>query len=373
MRCADLVEQLRRKVPLLTDLFSDSIAISSIIHTGTTATVTTAAAHGLAVGQAPTIFGARTPVAVASIAHVPGETVATVTTSEDHDLTLYRTFKAGNVVEVAGANEAQFNGQRVVVGVPNRRTIRIEVDAGAPASATGAVYLLGASNYFRNVRGLYAVQTVPSPTSFTITHAAASNLGTLVGPAFLRTPPRITGVMNAAGADASYSLEAGASAPKPWLFAMIEDSVAVRDKAAPAEGYSVNQLSAGWSQMVIQPFRVLVALPNTGGERGRSARDVAADLVAVFCRALVGARFATGFARSQPLTFATFTGDEGQSSDVGPYYVHAYGFEQVAQLTMGDTVGNDEHVAFRDIDLSIGNDVGDAVVESAIDLDDEPL
>jgi hypothetical protein len=373
MRCADVVAQLQRRLPLLTDLFSDTVAVSSIVHTGTTAMVTTTSPHGLAVGQAPTIFGARTPVAVASITHAPLATFAVVTTSADHDLTLYRTFADGNVVEVDGANEADFEGLRKVVAVRNRRTIEIEVDAGAPAAATGTIRLLGASSYLRNVRGRYTVVNVPSPTVFTVTHDAASDLGALIGPAVVRTPARITGAFSEAAAGRSYSLEANGAAPKPWAFVILGEQAPVRQREAPAEAIAVNMLSGGWSQYVVQPFRVLVALPSTSDERGRTSRDQAADLLGIVCRALLGAAFPTGFARPTPSTFVQFAGEESQQSEPGPFYLHAYDFQQVAQVGLDDTVQNDEHVAFRDIEVEIGNDVGPSVVAIDVDLDEVPL
>lgn len=373
MRCADIVDHLQRRLPMLTDQFSDVIAISSIVHAGTTATITTATNHGLAVGSAPTIFGARTPVAVASITHAALATFAVVTTSEDHDLTLYRTFTDGNVVEVDGANEAEFEGVRTIVAVPNRRTLHIAVDPAAPAAATGTIRLLGASNYFRNVRGRYAVATVVSPTVFTVQHTAASDLGTLIGPAFLRTPARITGAIDAVAAGRSFSQEAGGAASKPWAFVVLGDVTAVRNRSAPAEAYAVNQLSGGWTQFVLQPFRILVALPNTVDERGRTARDLAEDLFGPICRAILGASFSTGLAHPAPSAFVNFTGHGAEGSEPGAFYVHEYAFEQLGQITIDDTVLNEDHVAFRDIAVEIGNDVGASTVAVDVDLDEVPL
>ena len=39
-------------------------------------------------------------------------------------------------------------------------------------------------------------------------------------------------------------------------------------------------------------------------------------------------------------------------------------------MTFGDTIGYDTDVAFRDIDLTIGVDVGTGVLTADIDLDD---
>lgn len=373
MRAEDIVAQLQRKLPLLTAEFSDEIAITSIVHAGTTATVTTAAPHGLVVGAAPTIFGARTPVAVASITHAANAKFAVVVTSEDHDLTLYRTFPAGNYVEVDGAVEADFEGVRKIVSVPNRRTVHVEVDPAAPASATGTIRLLGASNYFRSIRGRYAVTGIPAADQFTITHDAASDLGTLAGPAFLRTPARITAAISVEAAERSYSPEANGAPAKPWLYVILGDSIPVRSRETPPEAASINKLSGGWSQYVVQPFSLLVGLPISAQPRGRQGRDLAADLLAPLCRALLGYEFPTGFSKPSPASSVVFAGEESGANTVGAWYAHRYDFEQLARIDLDDTVGNEEHVAFRDITLEIGNDLGDSTIDSEIDLDETPL
>lgn len=373
MRAADIVEQLQRKLPLVTSVFSDELTVASLVHVGTTATVTTTAAHGLAPGAQVTIFGARTPVPVASISHASGASYAIVTTSEDHDLTLYRFRTEANVVEVDGANEPEFEGLRTVVAVPNRRTVHVAVDPSAPLSATGTIRLLGASTYLRNVRGRYAVATVPSATSFTVTHDAASDLGTAVGPAFVRTRPRVTGAQSPASAVLSHSQEAGGAASKAWAYVVLDDSTPVRQTAAPAEAFAVNKLSGGWSQMVVQRFGVLLALPNVSDERGRTARDLAADLLGPIARCLLGAEFDTGFAVRRPAAPVSFAGESAQETAVGSWYGHRFDFEQIARLGLADTVGNDEHVAFRDIDVEIGHGSGGDVVELDVDLDEVPL
>ena len=51
-------------------------------------------------------------------------------------------------------------------------------------------------------------------------------------------------------------------------------------------------------------------------------------------------------------------------------YAHEYVFEQVADLQFEDTVGVDEDVAFRDIDLTMGLDIGTAELTALIDLDE---
>ena len=83
------------------------------------------------------------------------------------------------------------------------------------------------------------------------------------------------------------------------------------------------------------------------------------------------AKFPTGFAVQQQ-NRATFTA-HGIFSYNGPVYVHEGTFEQNTDLLFVDSVGNDPHVAFRDIELTISTDLGDTTLAAAVNLDEEPV
>lgn len=375
MRAADIVAHLQRRLPLLTTLFTDSIAVSSIVHAGTTATITTGAAHGLVAGQAIHVMGAVTPIAVASIAHTPGSGVATVTTSADHDLTLYSKWTPGNVATISGAVEGAFNGTKPLLAVHNRRSFDIAVSPAAPASATGTILLLNGSNVYRTVRGLYEVKTVPDSTHLTISHTGASDLGTLAGTITLRTTPRITGAVNAAAAGASYSMEypGGLATAKAWAYVILRDVSVVADRRAAPQVIAQNTLASDWEQRIVQPFTVLVAFPSASDQRGRIARDSAEDLLQPMLQSLLGKSFPTGLARSKAASPVQFQGHSGQDTEPRPYYLHGYDFEQTALVGIDDTVNVDDNVAFRDIRLDLGTQIGTGQMATDIDLDDVPL
>ena len=61
MRAADIVQQLARFLPSFVDDFTAQINLTSLTRVSTTATATTAAAHGLITGQQVNITGAQTP------------------------------------------------------------------------------------------------------------------------------------------------------------------------------------------------------------------------------------------------------------------------------------------------------------------------
>ena len=54
-------------------------------------------------------------------------------------------------------------------------------------------------------------------------------------------------------------------------------------------------------------------------------------------------------------------------------YVHQYAFEATLQLGASDIFEPSDDVAFRDMDVTIGLDVGTETFNTLIDLDDEVL
>ena len=52
MKIEDIVQQLRAKLPLFSDLFTTNFSVSSLTRSSTTVTVTTSGVHSLAINQA---------------------------------------------------------------------------------------------------------------------------------------------------------------------------------------------------------------------------------------------------------------------------------------------------------------------------------
>jgi len=99
VRAKDFILQLSAKLPQLVDDFTTSFSVSSLTRSGITVTVTTATAHGLAIGKSVNIVGAQTPITISSITRVG--IVATMVTATDHDITK----DVPKTVEISGATE----------------------------------------------------------------------------------------------------------------------------------------------------------------------------------------------------------------------------------------------------------------------------
>lgn len=382
MRIDDVVKQLQRRLPLFSEAFTDNTEVASIVHVGTTGTVTTSERHGLKPGNAVHIEGARTPIVISTITHA-GDGIAIATTDADHDLTLYSEYEAGNVVEISGAVEADFNGSLELLDVPNRRTFHFAVDEAAPAAATGSPLLENGSNVFRTVRGLYRVDTVTSATVFTVEHTSASDLGALIGTMSIRANPRLAGAVDEEAAETSFTRAPHSDVTddrpvKAWLYVVLGDRTASRGKNSRLDSIDIQSVGSDWQQYLNQPVQILVAIGAADEELARKARDDAASFLRPILRSVLGKKFDSGLAAGA-VGEMQFVGDGTSRYDAGTYW-HEFLFEARELVGFDDTVGAEDDVAFRDFENEItpeldpterGEDFVPITVETS--LDDEIL
>jgi len=387
VKIAEVVLQLSERLPLFSESFTDTFAVTSLSHTGTTATVVTSSGNGLKVGDSVHIIGAINPVTISTITHAysgsppVGTGIAVATTSEDHDLTMFVDDPSLNVVSVEGATESGFNGtDMALLSVPNRRVFHYTIPPGTVASASGSPVATNASNVYNTIRGQYAVASVTNSTTFTVQHTAASSLGVQIGTITARVKPRITGAIDDEGAMSSYGRDAEDSSTlerksKTWAYALIGDVSASKGRRNGTDALDDQTIQADWNQVLIAPFQVLIAQDASNETLGRNSRDNAENLLRPILRSLLGKRFSTGL--SQTLgTDVQFVG-HGIARYDGATYWHEFNFEQRAVVGFADTVGADDDVAFRDWDFTGDPEVDDGSGQGKIvqitSLDDTPL
>lgn len=365
MKALELVSQLALLLPQLTDRLTDDVPVLSLTRAGTVVTALCAAPHGLKVGSAVVITGAVVPITISSFTR--SGTVGTIVTASDHDLTS----AIAPTVQTSGAVEAEFNGTFTVLGIDNRRTIRVSMADAGPVTASGSPILRGGESQLRQYNSAYAVIEVPTATSFRFVNAVAS-LPNPVGTIIARAKPRIAAVVEPQRALAAYT-EKGLN--QHWLFAVLEDVVASKDREISSDAVSNLQRGNFFRQQLIQPFTLYLFIPSDAEIGGRIARDEAEDLFRPICRSVVNSKLDSGLrvGRQGTVQFVS----HGTFAYNTAVYVHAYAFQQVVDLTFEDTVGPDLDVAFREIVLTQFPDLeggtGLANLVSNIDLDDAPL
>ena len=376
MIASDVVLQLATSLPRLSEFFTDNFSVASV----TTAisgsdlivTVTTTAAHGLSVNQGVTVLGAKTPIAISTF--VRSGTIGTITTATDHDFTFGQVGGAlsgtGSAnAETSGATEVEFNGQFRITGVPNRRTIQVEMTNSGPTAATGTPILENGSSVLQTYNGIQRVTSVPTTTSFTYLLTGGAGLADPIGTISIRANARISSAISLESIIDAYTQQ---DPDKLWAFVVLEDVIASKDRRILSDATDNIQRSNYFRQQIIQPVSIYVIFPTAIQQiAGRRSRDMAEEIFQPICQSVLFKRFNTLLSSGEynPLQFLS----HGFGAYNDAFYIHQYSFEQVADLFFADTVGHDEDVALRDINVIFGNNVGTGQFTANIDLDEDQL
>lgn len=365
MKSSDIVLRLAQKLPPLTDKFTNNINLLTLTRVAMVATGTTAAAHGLVVGQQINITGSESPITISTLTR--SGVIGTLITSTDHDITEI----TGQVVKMSGSNEVGFNGTFTLINVVNRKTITFTMIDAGPVTATGAPLLLNGSSIFQGYNGLYAVATTPTTTTFTYVLTTTPALTTATGTIVARTNPRISRAISEQRAIDAYTAQ-----PTPndaWAFVILGDVLASKSRKIDSDATANIQRGEEYRQQLIQPFSVIVIIPTSSEISGADARDLAEDLLRPLCRSLIFSKFDSGLyvGAQNPVVFS----DHGFLAYDTAFYVHSYAFQAVADLTFDDTIMYDDNVALRNIDTNIFLDVGtgEDPIEANVDLDNTAL
>lgn len=360
MRSSDIVNQLAAYLPTQVDDFTTNISITSLTRSGTTATATTSTAHGLAVSNQVNITGALSPIEIVSINRTG--IMATMVTAADHDMTE----NAGFNVQISGANEAEFNGAFILLSVPNRRTIIFQVADSGPATATGSPLLLNGSNPYQTYNGLREVTAVPSVTTFEYT-VLSTIYPTASGTITARTLPRISAAVNFERLLESYTKQ---EVDQAWLFVVMGDGIADKDRNSGTDSIANIQRGNYFNQRLIQQVSFYVFLPTSSEIAGMVVRDRCEELLSPICKSVLGVKFPSLVENTNNPMMLSGHGLQAYNT---AFYVHQYAFEATLQLGPTDIFDPQDDVAFRDIDLTMGLDIGTETFNTLIDLDEEPL
>lgn len=364
MQASDIVNQLSVLLPLNTDKFTNELSITSLTRSGTTVTADTATPHKLAVNDAANIVGAQTPITISSLTRAG--VIGTMVTAENHDFTPNFSTQA----EIADAVEAEFNGTFTILTVPNRKTVTFTMaDAGATV-ATGSPLLLNGQSALKQYNGIKQVTAISTPSQFQFEVAGSTLFTPATGTILARTKPRVSSTVSIEKIVDAYTKQAPDDL---WAFVVLDDVAASKSRHIESDATDNIQRGDYYRQQTIQPFAVYVVIPSSQEIAGRIARDLAEEIFQPMCKSLLGSKFDSGLTvgKQNPVNFVS----HGLAVSNSAYYIHAYNFEQTVDITFGDTIGYDLDVAFRDIQLSMGIDVGtgEDPLTANIDLDDTPI
>lgn len=341
-------------------MFSDTVSIAGIMRAAGACTVTTATPHGLLPGYGFYISGVSIPLAISSLTRAG--TVGTLVTTENHDLTL----PIAPTITITGAADAIFNGTFTTINVLNRKTITFEmVDSGA--TSTSGAKLLNAASSRQQLNGFHQVLTVQDSLTLTFAHASTLDVSTSGGT--LKANLRVTAAASIDRAIAAFTKQA---LNKAYMFAVLGDVRASNSRDTQTDMIALIGRGDNYRQLIQETVSLFV-LTNTKDEiAARETRDSMSDLLPAITQAICFYRFPSSFfvGRSNPLVFVS----HGPYMYDGAVYVHEFVFECATEMTVNDTVGYEDDVALRDIDLTqYPNLNGTGSIESDINLDEVPL
>lgn len=370
MKSLDIITQLITQLPRHTPLFSDTVGVSSITFASGTGSVLTSSAHGLSTGDVVTVSGALSPNILTSLTQVDG--VATAVTTDDHDLTLDQQIQGisnsdEQTINITGAADSEYNGDKKLIDVINRRTFTYEVDRLSPASTTGGV-LNETKNYAYN--GSFSI-TVTGTNTFDY-----SISGTVGSPASgsptLGFNTRVSGAVTLDKSILSYTKQ---SPNNLWAFVVLGDTSASKSRFTNNDADMVRGPGTDPRQKLIQNFSVYIYAPTKNEIAARAARDQMEDVMLALFKSLLGYKPPTVLCEGafDSITFVEHGVEIYQDS----FYIHRFQFQNLVDVTFDDTLNEDIDVAFRDIHIDYADPVvtdgDDIIMTSDIDLDEEPM
>lgn len=364
MKSEYIIRQLYDNVPQLTDLFSDTINVSSITKTLNTVTVITSTAHGLQTGNVVSISGAKPVTKIVSLTQANG--IATAITDQDHDLTegFFPT------VEISGAAQGGYNGTFELLSVPNRLTFtyRLTSNPASPATSTGDILLLTAG--LGTYNGRFQV-TVVNPTTFTY-QLPLPLYSPAIGNIKVKKGLRISGAATIERAIDAYTKQ---QTNKLWAFVVLDDTSVNKDRTIRSDAITTRTVADDFRMRLIKNFSIYVICPSTDTIAARTERDLMEDVEVVLYRSLLALKIPSLYTE-QTWSLVTPIGN-GTFAYTPAIYVHRYSFQLTMDLLIEDTAYNPRTRAFRDITLNYfdfeDTQKTNLIATADVDLDDEPI
>lgn len=225
MKASSVVNRIKAVLATYTEGFSSLIDINTLTCAATTITANTLNPHGLNTGDYVTIKGAKEPITLTTLTR--NDNIVTAVSATDHKLidpSKYSAQWLPIMVEITGANPAEYNGSFKLLTVADDNTFTFEITTtpASPAIAAGQLLLDDESGY-----NGYKQVTVISLNDFTY-----STLQTLQSPAAgtikMSITTKVSGVASPNNIVEYYNKN-GAGVLDDRIFVYIDDDVVYRN------------------------------------------------------------------------------------------------------------------------------------------------
>lgn len=372
------------------------ITVSSLTRNGTYALAITASDHNLVKNQESVeISGAdqsayngthdliwKTPVIYIQSITISG-TTATVTTTADHGLV----YNSNVEIQISGVLPTQYNGNYTLNSVPTSTTFTITVQGVTEdgyASPTGPMklqQLLNARTFMYSVSGsptspatgslitqIYEYKTgyngyktiVSVPTTTTFTYSIDSTPDSPAqGTIYARAWPTVGGFMDYDRAAKFFESLVSSGQSAKWAIVVLDNETSNKNNYNKTDAVSYNAPGLSIREQSYQNVTIYIFLP-CGATNDELSYIVTRDAGAAYKPYIY--KSLLGFAPSSDLSedyYSRLTPiGNGAHAFTGSYYVHYYTFQASCWANQADAVEPGDLSAFREFDFDVIDNEG---------------
>lgn len=341
MKASNILQQLYREIPSLTNYFSDGVDIVNIsANNSTTVLVETSTPHELVDQSYVNISGVKYPTEVLSITRF--KKILTIVTETPHDFTYGRQ----KTVEVIGANEANLNGVFDISAIPNRNTIVAQITDAGDFTGTGDMKVLEETGFAQSkINGLKQI-TLIDETNFSYTVPSALTFSYSGG--FVTTSYRMASAIDEETALAMYTAQ---ETEDYWLFVIVGPVVASKDRHNNSDAIYSQNTNAAYKQETVHRLDILVIANASDFLSSMTIRDNMEDIAKALVASLCAYKVDNGFSAGN---YYSLVFDSHQTASYNKaVYSHNFSFQSVGQINDMDVFVPKDDVAFRDVDLAM--------------------
>jgi hypothetical protein len=321
-------KQVKEYLPSLTDLFSDKLTGTGTIIAGTPQILRiTSNNHGLVSSATVVINNSLVDNSISSVSKVTFANVdyLRVVTLNGHDLTMSydANLPYGTKVELRGFTDVSFNGYFTLENVIDKNTFDILYTS---------MPILNGNEVLREIReiglnGVYQISNV-STNSFDILLTDKPAFSILPIPQLtIITSFRISTSADYNKAQEIYTKQGNNNY---WLFVIMEDSRASKDRTIQSDAYSANTMQNELRVRVINRFSLDIFIPTKNELAGADAMELCWNNMLIWMLKIM---HGVNFESLDNSKFLTSFLEHGQVTYNGAYYVHAYTFEYIYDIT----------------------------------------
>lgn len=331
MKLSDLIRHTQKLMPNYTKYFSEELKVTSLTAEENICTVITENEHNFASGDLFTLQGAKVINEIVSLTQYRG--IGTLVTRFSHQVTKNSPLRVGDSthIEISGANEEEYNGKFLIMGIPNDNVIEFSIDDTAPYQATGNPIIK--EDAYANFNGRQRVSEVIDANTFKfeLPYNPATNIAT--GEMTINTGIRISGDFNVQNAIKAYE-EQGQN--ELWGFLVLDGANVSKSRTNGTDAISTFAKGVSSSLSLIQDVSFFVFVPTADNYCWVDEVDLMQELRPAILKTLHNARFKSGVFDED--CYLSFIGDNPVDTDGTAYSIYQYKFQTTLNIYNEDGI-----------------------------------